>query len=290
MIPNDKRYARVLPSTPPCVFFIGGACHHILHTLRSGPDPLRFRLWRQDSAETHFQPSRCDPQTLIFHVFAIPCRNCHGKQVGLKLDSILGLRLAARRESSGVGCEHLCPRAEGGRGPKVATQMVRRTTPDFSIFAFVETKAARCRNWPFSQMIPNCWQVTVGPHFAQPVRQHGAMLVQQSGAKFFPMDFGVPRPFEESQRLQWSSQNNLESAQPDLARKLRGRNRGYNLHDCICRAYVLIPNPSLSTLERSLWWISWPCSTIKKAVLDAEVVLVGGSPAEIQILGWPCGS
>ena len=67
-----------------------------------------------------------------------------------------------------------------------------------------------CRNWPFSQMIPNCWQVTVGPHFAQPVRQHGAMLVQQSGAKFFPMDFGVPRPFEESQRLQWSSQNNLK--------------------------------------------------------------------------------
>ena len=124
-----------------------------------------------------------------------------------------------------------------------------------------------CRNWPFSQMIPNCWQVTVGPHFAQPVRQHGAMLVQQSGAKFLPMDFGVPLPFEESQRLQWSSQNNLESAQPDLARKLRGRNRGYNLHNCICRAYVLIPNPSLSTLERSLWWISWPCSTIKKQFL-----------------------
>lgn len=71
----------------------------------------------------------------------------------------------------------------------------------------------------------------VGPHFFQPVQQHGAMLVQQSGAKFFPMHFqtkGVPGPFEELQRLQWSSQNNLESAQPDLARKLRGRNQGYN--------------------------------------------------------------
>ena len=95
----------------------------------------------------------------------------------------------------------------------------------------------------------------VDPRFAQEVPQQNFRLVQQSGAKFFPMHFqtkGVPRPFEESQRLQWSSQNNLESAQPDLARKLRARNRGYNLHDCICRAYVLIPNPSLSTLEGSL--------------------------------------
>ena len=116
-------------------------------------------------------------------------------------------------------------------------------------------------------MIPNSWQVMVDPRFAQEVPQQNFRLIQQSGAKFFPMHFqtkGVPRPFEESQRLQWSSQNNLESAQPDLARKLQyvGETGVLIFHDC--RAYVLIPNPSLSTLERSLWWISWPCSTIKK--------------------------
>jgi len=132
----------------------------------SGPDPLRFRLWRQDSAETHFQPSWCDPQTLIFHVFAIPCRNCHGIQVGLQLDSILGLRLAARRESSGVGCERLCPRAQGGRGPKLATQMVGRTSEFFHLCirwnkgcSFVEID--RSRRW--SQTLGRSWLTLASP-------------------------------------------------------------------------------------------------------------------------------